>query len=157
MFLDPTNLQTLNSHTKAQVSSKIHYLIYPNEEMGLTEEPLEIPQNIEYGLSSDVISSFNDGMKTNINACGFDEIEEYLAIAVKENLDHNTFWFLYRKKLPKLFKEYQKMKVLCIANASIERLFSYAKQISFWKRNRISIKRMKALLMSREYLEKNNN
>ena len=167
LFLNPLKINTLSELEKATIINEIESR-FESEVDPLFEEEIENYSSV-YKLETEignliededekeddgVMSSFGNKIAKVSSKTFDDEILQYIFLSSKEKIDRGKFWKIYNRRLPNLFREYQRISVMCIGNGSIERLFSVAKSLSYWKRNRIGVKKMKNLMMCDDFFSR---
>ena len=160
-FLDPIEYKLLSLEKKNRISLYIQSTYNDNEETpdNTDLDPIIIFNNTQESDDSetDLISSFGDYQESEVRSKIVhinpiqDEIKDYVKLVDQGSSKRELFWNIYYIRFPSLFKEYCRLKSVCISNGAIERIFSYAKINTHWKRNRNKPELVKDILLFHEW------
>ena len=161
LFLNPASLKLLDNEVKTDVMRNLQL------QMEIQEEP---PLNLETDICFDSDDKSSDCLELNSFSVPdiFDQqesrkvkvctdvkeatsiLKQYVKIGIETNFDLISFWKLYSNKFPLLYNKFREISSITISNGSIERLFAFSSDLCDWRRNRMSIKRMKSIISFRE-------
>ena len=117
---------------------------FPKIEFVTDQDPLEALQSSDDGYQNN--EALGEQVRDEIISIGKElTIYERLLKRMKKE-DEEDFWLLVDRKIPKLSMIRNIMDGFGGSNGSIEQLFSTCKQLSVWKRNKISTNSMEARL-----------
>lgn len=137
-FLSPLTIQLLSKSQRAQAvdyySEKFHTVETPS--IDKTESRLDI-----FSESSSGFANLSD---KNI-------VQKYEKDVMETHLNLDLFWGLNQYKYKELYEEFIKFKTIRISNGAVERCFSLAKHVIFWKKNRLGNENLAKRIMLTDY------